>query len=308
MERLLPGRASSTATVIRGLEADDGFLSEIRRSTRWSLHSVFRRTINIVSTDDVLLTVANRAGTRAPYTLVCSAAVLDDLGIAAGDAVHADQDVLRLGDRMTISLPGLQITSSVIRSRPVDREKLARTVPVIEGVLAVGHRPGSFFSAEDASPFDRELQRRLRAGGQALRQSFIAGETTGVATACRSLLGLGIGLTPSGDDYLVGFLGAQLACRPTGSQPTAAVRELIQAVQTSARTATNAISAAAVMAAAGCRVRQEVSDVIDSALSGEAAALRTALRTLVDIGSTSGTDITVGVVDSLSVLLELEEF
>lgn len=290
----------------RGLGVDDAFLTEIAReasTTRWRVHSVFRRTVNIVSTHEVMLTLACSGSTSAPSTLVCSAARLDDLGLQPGAGVCWATDGLTLGDAVTISMRGAVTTSSVVLARPVGAEALRDGVTALDERLRACGRKGSFFPDETVSPFAHELHRRLEAGRSVARRRRHGWARQDSEELCASLLGLGVGLTPSGDDYLVGFLTAHLANEGTASR----VGELARVAAETAPSMTNAISAAAVLAASRGRARQELSVVVHAALDGDAARLGTSLEALLALGSTSGTDMTVGVLDALHTMLDLKE-
>lgn len=93
--------------------------------------------------------------------------------------------------------------------------------------------------------------------------------------AAASLLGLGPGLTPSGDDFLAGCLAA---LRATGRHRAA--DELWAAVAAHAPGATNAISLAHLRAAAGGRLGEDLHRVLDAVLGADPAALDRAVARL----------------------------
>ncbi len=104
--------------------------------------------------------------------------------------------------------------------------------------------------------------------------------------ACSRLIGLGPGLTPSGDDLVCGFL---LAARHFGGPHTA----LAEAAMHRAATATPKLSASLIGYAARGEGCPEVIDLLD-AISGH-LPLGPALAALRAIGHTSGTDLALGV-------------
>lgn len=289
------------------LGVDDAFLTEMTATEplrRWRVHSVFRRTVNIISTDEVMLTVASSDSTSAPSTLVCSAARLDDVGLEPGAAVRWATDELTLGEATVICMREVVTTSSVLTTRPVDVEALRVGLTTLGELLRERGRRGSFLPETDGSPAAHELHRRLdavRTAARAPRNRWGQQESEDL---CRAVLGLGIGLTPSGDDYLVGFLTAHLANEKTAS----GVSELARVAAQIAPTVTNAISSAAVLAASRGRARQELTAVVQAALDGDATWLGTSLEALLALGSTSGTDMTFGVFDALHIMLDIKEY
>lgn len=115
-----------------------------------------------------------------------------------------------------------------------------------------------------------------------------AGGTTAVPDVSR-LVGLGPGLTPSGDDFLAGFL---LALRRLGHD--AAADALAGVVVPLAAIATNAIAAAHLGHAAEGEAAARVVDVFDRIAAGDAAA--PLLDRVETIGHTSGWDTLAGAV------------
>lgn len=116
------------------------------------------------------------------------------------------------------------------------------------------------------------------------------GDETGADEAARALVGLGPGLTPSGDDALCGALLA-LAGRP-------AAAALGARFAAGAPGRTTALSAALIGHAARGEGCDEVVDVIDAARGH--AALGPALARLLEVGHTSGADLALGALTALA--------
>lgn len=111
-------------------------------------------------------------------------------------------------------------------------------------------------------------------------------------TTATRMLGRGPGLTPSGDDYLAGFLTTlALQAEPTRADFTARLGDHIV---TTAGTATTALSAALLQHAAHGEAPSEVSDVLD-ALSGHDDPLEEAIHRLLAVGHSSGYQLARGV-------------
>lgn len=112
------------------------------------------------------------------------------------------------------------------------------------------------------------------------------------------LVGLGVGLTPSGDDFIVGALAIAQARSLSGGLG----EELIDIVDDLGRTTTS-VSQHYLMSAARGRFSKSVIDVVDAVLCGDSpmdsAAFETAIKALLDHGSTSGTDTLAGMVAML---------
>jgi hypothetical protein len=110
-----------------------------------------------------------------------------------------------------------------------------------------------------------------------------------VVSYAGALVGLGPGLTPSGDDLLSGMLAAFRALGGDAAFADAAAMAL--AALAAART--TSISATLLRLAGAGQVAQEAADVVRAIASGE--ALEPAVHTLLGVGHTSGADVAAGI-------------
>ena len=138
--------------------------------------------------------------------------------------------------------------------------------------------------------FQRALQARLQSSIAALLQAL---ETNTATLPVTALLGLGMGLTPSGDDFLCGLLIAL----HLPESPFAAQLPCLRAQVLAELAATNAISAAFLRDAAAGQVSAPVQEFV-AALCGK-QALAPALEALVSLGHRSGYDLLSGILAGL---------
>ena len=118
---------------------------------------------------------------------------------------------------------------------------------------------------------------------------WLAGHALGNEAA--QLIGLGPGLTPSGDDYLGGVLLA-LRCMGRGAQADSLWRWLAPRLSRH----TSAISAAHLGAAAAGEVHEALHEVLESLSAWQVPDLHPSLARLDAVGHTSGWDALAGVV------------
>ena len=109
--------------------------------------------------------------------------------------------------------------------------------------------------------------------------------------ALRPLIGLGPGLTPSGDDVLGGLL---LTLHLLGRGETG--RSLFAGLQSQLRSDTNPISIAHIRAAAAGAGSAALHETLNAVLTGDQAAMADGLRRLDSLGHTSGWDSLAGAV------------
>lgn len=122
------------------------------------------------------------------------------------------------------------------------------------------------------------------------------GLTGDPADAVRTLLGLGPGLTPSGDDALS---GAILTLRVTGRD--AAAERLYDAVRR-AWHRTTSISASLLDAAGRGHATPAVTDLLRAVAAGDPARVAGALPAAVAVGHSSGADLVAGVAGAVLAL------
>jgi hypothetical protein len=193
-------------------------------------------------------------------------------------------------------------------------EGSGRLAAHLPGLLAGGAPPAAIL----ADP----LLRGIAAGLQALQAALQAGEPDAASAALAGLLGLGPGLTPSGDDVVCGILaglgwathtlpineyGAMNRAATTDRSPEAAITQpiiagLVQAVNTTAATRTNRISAALLRHAATGLLYAPAMDLGAVLLAGDPAAVADPARRLFAIGHTSGGDLAVGILFAFCVM------
>jgi Protein of unknown function (DUF2877) len=129
----------------------------------------------------------------------------------------------------------------------------------------------------------------------ALRSALLAGEVQAAAKGSVALIGLGIGLTPSGDDFLVGLLAGLEAAGDPLRGPVAA------AIAQAAPHRTTEFGAALLEHACRGEFSQRLHDVLIAIASREVAALQRAMARAMAYGATSGADTLAGLSCALEV-------
>ena len=160
---------------------------EESESARGRVHSVFARAVNVQWSDGSLLALHGPGPLLAPF-----AAAVDDvarLGALRPDMIVTVESGRLLAPGLGLSWQGAQRVDCALVSR---RPGGASGFAALAGVLPP-HAPG----------LDSQLGRDARA---ALAAGIAERDATRLMAGARSLLGLGEGLTPAGDDCLVGAL------------------------------------------------------------------------------------------------------
>ncbi|MDQ4503767.1 DUF2877 domain-containing protein [Sinomonas sp. ASV322] len=300
------------APVCRALSLDARLASALDKAPMTGpVHSVFRRVLNVLAADR-LVALSSEGLDDAPWSVRTDVADWRRLGVEVGAVV-----VLDSGHIAVEGAPGIALDlrhcqkwhATVSSAAAVATDLLARRTAALEGLLDARGVPGGVVPPRaDASPIEAELGRRLRAGCERLTQAVRANDDGAASLAARSLLGLGPGLTPAGDDFMVGL--ALVAAVP-GSR-LVAVGRAIRAVLDACPDHTTLVSRATLEEAVAGRARESLLGILNrvfAAPHGDDARFAEHLRTPVDrvlsIGHTSGTDILSGLVAGLRLENEL---
>jgi Protein of unknown function (DUF2877) len=166
-----------------------------------AVHSVFRQACNVRLDDGRLLALLGPHLGNVPHGVRLDVPAGFDFPrqVAVGQRVGCRADVLRVGGGLSINLGTAQIWRGQPPAAGVDlmSPKVARAWRTARRALQLGRR-----GTDSALSFGRAIDRqgvRLARAAQIL-------EAEEAASALDLLIGVGPGLTPSGDDLIVGFL------------------------------------------------------------------------------------------------------
>lgn len=263
------------------------------------IHSPYRNTINVRFPGDQLVCLHGGRRLIAPFGIATGQPFRSPAfdRITSGMPVEVTQDVLRVPDAgLEVRLDGATVWVPRARPRSLAPAAAARHAEVVTAVLR-RRDPGAGLAAlvhgGDATP----LLRRAQAGIGKLTEGFARRDVFRLAAGAEALLGLGPGLTPSGDDLLAGFLGtARLAC------PSAAalVRDVGPQILRLAATRTTLLSRAFLAHAFAGRLAPPVDALAAAMFEGaEGPALARAAEAAAALGHTSGLDTLAGMAFAL---------
>ena len=297
-----------------------------------SVHSVFGRAANLWIPPDSLLAITGPISTRVPNGIIVDSARSETerfLGLRAGMMVRAGHGCV------SIRAAGLHIdTSGAPRwdprprfpSRTLPPAGLERNLNGLDWLIRqdAGDKPWSFASLLDPSanhvqetraPSQGEeaqralLARRARPAVAAILAAVELGETDRISLAARRLAGLGRGLTPSGDDFLIGVCGAILladAMLPVSrneTRPGAASRRDRALAIAVAADQTTVLSAVWLRHAARAEFSSEVGRVLVTLAGEDASELHAAVTQLLAVGGVSGLDTATGLLHGSRAML-----
>ena len=218
------------------------------------VHSVFERAINVRWSDGRLLTLQGPGVLVAPFAVALS----------------------RLPGRGTVA-PGMTLRGTAFDWKAAECVDLHMPPgPLVFPLDALGE------AARAASP-------SISPAARALERALVTRDGGAVVAAALALIGLGEGLTPAGDDCLVGALAVLHRRAPDWLSEDSRVTEALAAA---ARTRTTDIARDFLLEALAGRFAESVLAVVtaESGLSARLAAER-----LARVGATSGADTLGGI-------------
>ncbi|WP_191689893.1 DUF2877 domain-containing protein [Sporosarcina gallistercoris] len=289
--------------MIFALTGDRHFLQHLKegRMTGY-VHSIFKRTINMVCLNDGhLYTFASEVIDNAPNTLVLNCTTMENLSVAVNDRIHSDGRVVWIGTAQGISFSEAQPWDTGLPDYPQNTNGISKNLTYVkQRIREVGTAGGIKPGVNQTTPFEQEVRMMLSKNTASLVDHLAAGDVAGALRDAQSLLGLGPGLTPSGDDYLTGMIAVFMV----HNHPIPELQQFGKEVAVIAKKATNIISFSAIEQASNGKVRESIAQLISYLLTGEEEFLF-AVDDVLQIGSSSGTDIALGIVAGIELTMKI---
>jgi len=286
------------------LSGDLEFIERIKNSSLTGfVHSTFRRTINIQCIENgELYTIASSQVDNAPNTLVIQSASLEEWNVDVNDAVFLKNKTLSILNKLAISINQANKWESILPEYPSKHQNLIRNlIKMKEYIDFHGKAGGIKKNLLAQSLYETEMSKLIEERTRLVENELLNNRMTNALHHAVSLIGLGPGLTPSGDDFLVGlFTIINLRNSPFNTH-----QSFCEEVVLRAKTLTNEISYMALKKASIGKVRESIIQLVYAILNGNEADLYLSLNKVLNIGSSSGTDIALGLVCGLKANLKV---
>lgn len=267
------------------------------------IHSIFKRVINIISNEKILYTISNANTDNAPYTLKIDFKGSFKDAIAKDDKIIVGEESIIIGN-VLIDLSDAILWSPVTK-KIIDYSRLNidNNIQIFNRLIIDSGESGGCkdyylkhflnINANSTSPIEEQLSKKIGMFYKHLSDWSLNKDHI------KNLIGLGIGLTPSGDDFLTGFL-ASIDKFEKDKDLHKRIGEWIHPLLSS----TTDISAAMLKAAIEGKHREGLSEFIYSFLESDEQDFIRCFNNLLSIGSSSGTDLSIGTVLGLHYTLK----
>lgn len=291
---------------VAALSCDEDFKGFFERDTNkdnLQIHSVFNKVVNINSSDGVLYTIANKDTDNAPYTLRV------DFVESFKNIIHKEDKVIIEKNKMLIGSLEIGLSDLIIQNNKrkaitgISFSGLKTNIKIFnELIVDLGEYGGckAFYLQRFLGVFEnseslveKELSKKMDSFYKNLMDNKLEKEDV------KKLIGLGNGLTPSGDDFLTGFL-ASISLFNFNIELRDRVKSYINPFLSS----TTDISSAMLKAALEDKYREYLNEFIYSFFGYRQEKLVGAFKNLLTVGSSSGTDMSIGVLIGFAYTIE----
>jgi len=254
---------------------------------------VFERSLYLRHQDEFIC-IGEPAIGNGPLTLIGDVGV-SRFALQPGDAVSVCERDITIGDSVRFTLDRSELWRAPPWPACAPPARLTEACAVLARRAASEAPEGFARHVLDARMCDAHETPLMRAARTrvAMFTSWLSGTHDAAQVPVQGLIGLGPGLTPSGDDFLVGALAA-LDAIGAGEAHGA----LAAAVAAAAPGATSALSACLLHAAAARHIGEALHRAVASLLTGDADA---AVAAVAHIGHSSGWDMLAGIATVLRV-------
>jgi hypothetical protein len=245
---------------------------------------VFDHACNLLNErGDVLSIVTAQIG-NGPFNLVVEENIHFLEHLTPDSSVFSSIALLKLGE-LTIHTKGATLWSP----RP-DWEMLHTKRNEIPGQIK--HLPITNYRINSDLPISQSLTSSLYA-------ALVHSDVSTATSSASQLAGLGIGLTPSGDDFMMGAIYAAWIIHPPEVASVIA-REIVN----TAASLTTSLSAAWLRAAGRGEAGIVWHEFFDALLSNDSLRIQETLRNILAVGETSGEDALAGFTGVFKALME----
>jgi hypothetical protein len=278
----------------------------VKLGTHAQVHSVYRKACNLITDQGTLVTLLASDQGHLPNGICCSSATPADWRavIAPNLKVAIEGGLLEIDEgRVTIDLSAAKTWDGTLAGVDVCSSATRRSLAYI-WLIAFASAPAVGFasllrSATPSCPLDRAMQSRLASTLPDLMDATQTFDATAVAHSLSRLVGLGPGLTPSGDDFIVGYLAALHSRRSWEPCISALLDRLTPSVERLAG-GTNIIARHFVLDALAGAFSERLSNLFRALSQHDEAKMRCAVAELLEVGHSSGADALVGMTFGLA--------
>nr|WP_300002935.1 DUF2877 domain-containing protein [Tissierella sp.] len=292
------------------IEMSEDVKKLLENSNRGRVHSIYKNTINI-SLDERLIAIHPNNIIKSPMSLRMKSGEVDleSLDLKIGDSVEIYRDLLKLG-KYIFGFRNAEEWNPSLWHIDIDfKEKNVKQYQFIKKMLEASIDEGNLkkivLSLIENQPIEiREDDFFSVKVYSALEGFKLAVEKRDIDKSLNSLfsiLGLGIGLTPSGDDFIMGLMSVLLVSKRSSSF----IEELLSAIKERLKESldkTTFLSSELYFYAVEDKYSSIFLDIFDGIKKENKDNLFKSIQVLLAMGHSSGTDTLCGIVFAMNLI------
>ena len=260
----------------------------LRDKEEYAVHSCFESGFNI-KVNEFLCFIGNRHNTKLPYGILLKEqpipSLLELLDNRKISFVWNKEKSQLVSDEIIIELKGCKYFSSVLKPQPHSNSRCF--FEILKDNIDMNLKTGLGLSLLEL--INEENVRRDR-----LYSSFQSKEKDFIRPALLKWIGYGLGLTPSGDDFLVGILFANTISPILGQEFLEELKEIVK----EEKYTTDISRHYYVSAFEGC-YNDALLDMYQALILVDKKLVRKSIDKILQFGHTSGCDMMAGILGGL---------
>jgi len=253
------------------------------------IHSIYKNTVNFI-TNNLIFSFQNENSIKTPVSFILFKHGVEELGFYVGEELYI-RDKIFYNERIMISAANARLWEPGVHKTSRGFEELLLQKEIAWEVIKKGEKPR-------LNPLEKAQYDALIKHIDKIRLAFERNEFIKMAQISSDLIGLGTGLTPSGDDFNVGFLSALYHNLnvPVASEILQCYKaELLKKLKE-----TNDISATFLKYACEGKFSEVIHGFYDE---GGRKIKQIAAQSILKLGHSSGRDLLIGIYVALELLV-----
>ena len=276
----------------------------LTNNLNFKIHSVYKRVINLIAESGDLYSIVLKTIDNAPHTLrINSALSFKKRNITKQDKVQISDNKLFISNKLMIEIKDYKVFDSQIKNKiRLNKEVLIQNLKDCFDIInSKGKYGGAKYfyqkrftennDCNNPSVIEKEFAARV--------EKYILVEEKDI----ENIIGFGMGLTPTGDDFLLGYFMTMASIENKYSQK---VFKDLKSKLENIDFSTTDLSREMLLRTLELKLRENIKKLIFS-LNKSSKQSKFYLKKVLEIGSSSGTDITVGILTAYQEILSKQE-
>ncbi len=277
----------------RGISLHGELLTILNQGLQYGkVHSIFNRTINIMDDHGRMISLMTKTLDEAPFSILVDIENFKESRIIPGENVYLDKTSIKIGSHV-INISSAKIYDLNRGVFKANNTLLTKNIEVLRHIIETkGPKETQIFNL---MAFQMVIERT-----QLLKEACLKEDVKEIIKIGRSLIGLGQGLTPSGDDVLMGLF---LVLGLEGS-PMQHLHHVLGAIIKEQAEETTDVSYQGLLRASNGFYRSILVRAAEALTTSE--HIDEILMEILSIGHSSGRDLLYGVLIGYKILVEKE--